>query len=136
MSGKGVWTYIVLPITNGPPSCPRNTPVENVHATLRFLTFSVLMLFSVLYLVAALFLLAIVHCLSSSLTALGGITAAAFDGSLDLLAHDVVITGSMNVAASRKSVLFMSSLLSGRCACDKRDHKTICSQKWLYSCFR
>ena len=24
---------MTLPITNGPPSCPRKTPVENVHAT-------------------------------------------------------------------------------------------------------
>src|SRR5262249_47709183 len=111
MSGNGVCTYMVLPITNGPPSCPRNTPVENVQATLRFLTFSVLMLFSELYRVAALSLFAIVHCLSSSFTADGGITATAFDGSLELLVQDTVITGSTNVARTRKSVFFMSSLL-------------------------
>ena len=27
--GKGVWTYITSPITSGPPSWPRSTPVEN-----------------------------------------------------------------------------------------------------------
>ena len=37
-----MWTYIVLPITSGSPSWPRRTPVENVHATFRFLTLSVL----------------------------------------------------------------------------------------------
>ena len=53
MSGNGVWTYMVLPTTSGPPSCPRRTPVENVHATLSVLTLSVLIPFSVLYRVDA-----------------------------------------------------------------------------------
>jgi hypothetical protein len=42
MLGKGVWTYIVLSITSGPPSWPRRTPVENVQATLSAFTFSAL----------------------------------------------------------------------------------------------
>src|SRR5689334_12451837 len=112
-------------MTSGPPSCPRSTPVENVQETRRFLTLSVLMPFSVLYRVAALSLFAIVHCLSSSFTADGGITAAAFDGSLELLLQDAVITGSMKVAARKKSVLFMSSLLSGRCAWDQRHTRQV-----------
>ena len=33
MFGNGVWTYIMLPMTSGPPSWPRSTPVENVQAT-------------------------------------------------------------------------------------------------------
>src|SRR5438105_14745529 len=53
MSGKGVWTYIVFPITNGLPSCPRRTPVENVQATLRVLMLSVLMELRELYRVDA-----------------------------------------------------------------------------------
>src|SRR5438105_15899605 len=53
ISGNGVWTYIVLPITNGPPSCPRRTPVENVQATLRVLMLSVLIELRVLYRVDA-----------------------------------------------------------------------------------
>jgi len=40
--GKGVCTYMVSPITRGPPSCPRNTPVEKVQATCRSLTFLLL----------------------------------------------------------------------------------------------
>src|SRR5689334_480790 len=111
-------------MTSGPPSCPRSTPVENVQETRRFLTLSVLMPFSVLYRVAALSLFAIVHCLSSSFTADGGITGAAFDGSLELLLQDAVITGSMKVAARKKSVLFMSSLLSGR-AWDQRHTRQV-----------
>jgi hypothetical protein len=31
--GYGVTRYIVLSTTSGCPSCPRSTPVENVHAT-------------------------------------------------------------------------------------------------------
>src|SRR6266436_7119575 len=31
--GNGAWTYIKSPMTSGPPSWPRSTPVENVHAT-------------------------------------------------------------------------------------------------------
>src|SRR2546427_161032 len=46
MSGKGVCTYITLLITNGLPSCPVKTPVENVHAAVRFLTFDVVICFS------------------------------------------------------------------------------------------
>jgi hypothetical protein len=42
MLGNGVARYIVVPTTSGSPSCPRRTPVENDHATFRFLTFSVL----------------------------------------------------------------------------------------------
>src|SRR5438093_6437166 len=53
ISGNGVWTYIMLPITNGPPSCPRRTPVENVQETLRFLMLSVLIELRVLYRVDA-----------------------------------------------------------------------------------
>src|SRR5262249_44496208 len=61
--------------TNGPPSCPRSTPVENVQATLRFLTLPVLISFKVLYRVDALFLLAIPHSLSSSFTGDGAAIA-------------------------------------------------------------
>src|SRR5262245_61857569 len=92
------------------------------------------MLFSELYRVAALSLFAIVHCLSSSVTADGGITFAAFDGALELV-QDAVITGNMNVATSKKSVLFMSSLLSGRCACDKRLHEKNLLLRVQYSWF-
>jgi hypothetical protein len=42
MFGNGVWMYIVLPITSGPPSWPRSTPVENVQATRRSPTLSLL----------------------------------------------------------------------------------------------
>ena len=35
-------TYIVLFTTIGAASCPRSTPVSNVHATRRFLTFDAL----------------------------------------------------------------------------------------------
>jgi hypothetical protein len=40
--GNGVCTYIMLPTISGPPSWPRSTPVEKVHATCRSPTFSVL----------------------------------------------------------------------------------------------
>ena len=40
--GNGVCTYIVLPMTNGPPSCPRSTPVEKVQATCKSPAFSAL----------------------------------------------------------------------------------------------
>ena len=40
MLGNGVTTYMVSPTTSGVPSWPRSTPVENVQATSRFLTFS------------------------------------------------------------------------------------------------
>src|SRR5439155_11506248 len=33
--GNGLWIYSMSPITRGPPSWPRSTPVENVHATRR-----------------------------------------------------------------------------------------------------
>src|SRR6266478_1841688 len=46
--GNGLWTYSMSPITNGPPSWPRRTPVENVQATRRSLTFSVLICLSAL----------------------------------------------------------------------------------------
>src|SRR5262249_34638766 len=81
--------------------------------------------FSELYRVAALSLFAIVHCLSSSFTADGGITAPAFDVSLELLVQVAVINGSMKVATRKKSVLFMSSLLSGRCAWDPRHTRQV-----------
>jgi hypothetical protein len=38
--GERPWTYLMLPITNGPPSCPRRTPVENVHATCNLAAFA------------------------------------------------------------------------------------------------
>src|SRR5439155_13022038 len=44
--GNGLCTYIVSPTTNGPPSWPRSTPVEKVHATVRFLALSLLICFS------------------------------------------------------------------------------------------
>src|SRR6267154_1405532 len=31
--GNAEWTYSVSPMTRGPPSCPRRTPVEKVQAT-------------------------------------------------------------------------------------------------------
>src|ERR1700739_975684 len=37
--GNGPCTYMTLPITSGPPSWPRRTPVENVHATCSLPTF-------------------------------------------------------------------------------------------------
>ena len=46
MLGNGVCTYMMLPTTSGEPSWPRSTPVENVHATFRFLTLSRLIWFS------------------------------------------------------------------------------------------
>src|SRR5262245_19441811 len=64
MFGNGVWTNMVLPTTSGSPSCPRSTPVENDHATLRSLTFSVVIWLTVLYRVADGFLLGIAHSLS------------------------------------------------------------------------
>ena len=42
MFGNGVCTYIMLPMTSGEPSWPRSTPVENVQATCRSPTFSLL----------------------------------------------------------------------------------------------
>jgi hypothetical protein len=39
MLGYGVTTYIVSPTTSGAASCPRFTPVLNVHATRRSFTF-------------------------------------------------------------------------------------------------
>src|SRR5206468_320262 len=41
--------YSMSPITRGPPSWPRSTPVENVHATRRSLTFSALICLSELW---------------------------------------------------------------------------------------
>ena len=46
MFGNGVLMYITSPITSGPPSWPRSTPVENVHLTCRFFTLSLLIWFS------------------------------------------------------------------------------------------
>src|SRR3954462_1373639 len=45
MLGYGVTTYIVLPTTSGAASCPRLMPVEKVHATFSFLTFSAVISF-------------------------------------------------------------------------------------------
>src|SRR5919199_1603952 len=42
MLGNGVTTYMVLFTTSGAASCPRSTPVANVHAALRLRTFVVL----------------------------------------------------------------------------------------------
>src|SRR5262245_19434490 len=67
MFGYGVLRYIVFPTTSGAPSWPRNTPVENVHATLRFFTLPALISSSVLYRVDAAFLFGIVHSLSGLL---------------------------------------------------------------------
>ena len=53
MLGNGVWTYMVLPTTSGPPSWPRSTPVENVQATFRSLMLPVLIASSALYRVDA-----------------------------------------------------------------------------------
>src|SRR5687768_10791515 len=61
MFGNGVCTYITSSITSGSPSWPRRTPVENVHATLRSFTFSVLISLTELYRVADGFLLGIVQ---------------------------------------------------------------------------
>jgi hypothetical protein len=41
MFGNGVTTYIVSPTTSGAASCPCSTPVENVQATCRPFTLSV-----------------------------------------------------------------------------------------------
>src|SRR6185503_20569751 len=38
--GYGVTTYIVFPTTSGCPSCPRSTPVENVHDTCSLAAFA------------------------------------------------------------------------------------------------
>src|SRR5215210_1248510 len=65
MLGYGVTTYIVLPATIGAASCPRNTPVENVHATFRFATFAALISESPLYRVLAKSLAGRIHCPSS-----------------------------------------------------------------------
>src|SRR5215467_8401574 len=46
--GNGLWMYSMSPITSGPPSCPRRTPVENVHATRRDLTLLLLICLSAL----------------------------------------------------------------------------------------
>src|SRR5262249_11339906 len=112
MSGKGVWTYIVLPITNGPPSCPRRTPVENVQATLRFLMLPVLISFKVLYRVDALFLFAIPHSLSSSFTGDGAATAdeSVFSAGRLLLVQPAANTG-ISVATISVDNLFMLRLL-------------------------
>src|SRR5690349_6487488 len=64
--GKGATRYIVSPTTSGAPSCPRSTPVENVHATCIFLTFSMLIWSSPEYRVLAKSLVAIVHWSSSA----------------------------------------------------------------------
>jgi hypothetical protein len=47
--GYGVTTYIVFATTSGWPSCPRSTPVEKAHATLRFAAFCGVMDASSLY---------------------------------------------------------------------------------------
>jgi hypothetical protein len=47
--GYGVTRYIVLSTTNGWPSCPRSTPVENVHATRSRLAFAAVISASSLY---------------------------------------------------------------------------------------
>jgi hypothetical protein len=41
MFGNGVTMYIVFSATSGNASCPRSTPVENVHAGFSCATFSV-----------------------------------------------------------------------------------------------
>ena len=48
MLGNGVTMYITSPITSGPPSWPRSTPVEKVQAGWRLPTFSLLIWESVL----------------------------------------------------------------------------------------
>src|SRR4051812_6393927 len=79
MLGNGVCTYIVLPTTSGPPSCPRSTPVEKVQATFRFFTLPVLISLTVLYRVDAGFLFCIVHSLSPAAAGDGGVVADAAD---------------------------------------------------------
>src|SRR5262249_395265 len=51
--GNGVWTYMTSPTTRGPPSWPRNTPVEKVQSGRRFLALSLLIWLSSLYRVFA-----------------------------------------------------------------------------------
>src|SRR6185437_10584283 len=63
--GNGVCTYITSPITSGPPSWPRSTPVENVHATCSFLTLDALIWFSLENRVLALSPCCIAHCFGS-----------------------------------------------------------------------
>src|SRR5262245_35384241 len=137
MSGKGVWTYIVLPITNGPPSCPRRTPVENVQATLRFLMLPVLISFKVLYRVDALFLFAIPHSLSSSFTGDGAATAdeSVFAAGRLLLVQPAANTG-ISVATISVDNLFMLRLLFGHCVWVRRRglfQNTRAIFGWVYS---
>src|SRR6478752_5051394 len=47
--GNGVCRYIVPFITSGDPSCPRSTPVENIHATCILPTFFALICVRLLY---------------------------------------------------------------------------------------
>jgi hypothetical protein len=42
MFGYGVTMYIVSSATSGAASCPRSTPVENVHASVSDFTLAVL----------------------------------------------------------------------------------------------
>src|SRR5271165_6569252 len=56
---------MVSPTTSGPPSWPRNTPVENVQATCNFLTLVELIWLSLEYRVLALSPCCITHCLGS-----------------------------------------------------------------------
>jgi len=46
--GNGETTYIVLFTTRGAASSPRSLAIENVHATVRFLTLFALIAFSAL----------------------------------------------------------------------------------------
>src|SRR5436189_3636550 len=69
--------YIVLLTTIGAASCPRFTAVENVQATLRFVTFPVLIWSSPLNRVLEKFLAGMSHCPSSG-SILGGAPAWRF----------------------------------------------------------
>ncbi len=47
--GNGVCTYMTLPMTNGPPSCPRSTPVEKLQTGCSLDAFVALIWSSALY---------------------------------------------------------------------------------------
>src|SRR4051794_15870394 len=63
--GNEVCTYITFPTTSGLPSCPRNVPVDMVHAVFNCPMLAVVIWLSGLYRCRSYVRPGITHCLSS-----------------------------------------------------------------------
>src|SRR5215210_3467882 len=123
MLGYGVTTYIVLPATIGAASCPRNTPVENVHATFRFATFAALISESPLYRVLAKSLAGRIHWPSSGValgiafgsgvspdTAPGAGSAGRTDGGSASRSHPIASASKTTTAIQRDGRILYAGL--------------------------